>query len=1538
MALLSFLVVFKGIQVFLSSSHCEISTDDLSLHQRKMVSCYYQSRNFFICRSDSFNLIRLLLLFIVFSLITTITLTLLTTNVVTASTIEIDIEIDLESNDSNDLSTIISSSKFLSSNPITVEASPPVNGSCAPFSTSQLSILQDLYESTNGDQWVYPLFAIPWNFNVPYPDPCAVGATWYGISCSGLCQISGINLISNNLHGVLPDSLGQFGPQFTVLTINQNRGLFGTIPESIGNLTSLLSLTLSTNNLYGTFPESLFNCHSLISLNINDNDLTGTLPQTGWINAFPILSTLIINYNEFSGPVPVEWFQMYSLGQLNAPLNAFTGTFPSLISPSSQLYQLDLSMNRLNGTLPYSVGNLKKMKKLILFSNFFTGSLPSSIDKMTSLTSLELDGNAFTGSLPSSLLNLKKLQYFYLFNNHFTGQLPAFGSTNRIQNFNIFNNYFSHTLPANITLSGGMRSFDIHANLFTGTLPSVLMEKNSMMVYLYVHNNAFTGTIASLSKFTSLQQSRFDWNLFTGGLPSGIGEAPRLESTNVSYNILSGTFNGTDLGESQTLSTLDLGQNYFSGTIGDIFSKPIALHRLILQGNFLTGPIDKMLNFSIQRNLSTVDISANDFSGTIPQSFYTQSNLSIFLASTNCLSASISDSICANNRWKMLILDGLHSAEFCRKLIFPDLHKTFDALGSYVLTTPIQGSVPACLFTLPQLTTLHISGNDLHGTIPNVDELTPTLKDLSLSHNQLTGTIPPTLLSYPWKKLDLSFNRLFGTLPSSVNNFTQGTLKLDINRISGSMPSVLVNAPSITVLQGNIFECPEGKKQLPQNDESLDSYDCGSDSVNDSLYTVIGGYFMLVLVIAVTIVTVKDVKFREWNGLNRFLYRCFRYVEVEVFLWWQIYNSKSSSLYFNQPIEHVYEFGAVMKEVRRWCIAIGAVMVFVLLPLYPLLSLKYETYWYSYAWGLSVAYMSGLVPAVVVMIVMILFLCAIYSGSPLWRRQWTNVYNLYHRSGTKMITATPSVNEFERENETQSERDSEKDNEDVRASTHSTVSTVSTMSATTPATIGVGSMKCTLARTYTGWYLAMIIGGLINIAVVLIVNVGYILAVTGGQVSSDVQQVLSIVISLFNGQWNGTIMEAFQGLLMRIMPLDRVRDKTGEVAVVSFMVWMNLFNDILAACIAVLFVSPDCFYYAFFPAPLVSTSFGFTECDGQVYSSTGGGAFCEAQYKTAYHSKYAPAFNYNYQCSSSLLTNFADVIVYRYIMSGLVNPVVAIVFKYLQEEAFARYGQGSKLYMIAVSMVPETWLPLSDSAYERRRASLGLQSGQTGIVSEKDGEKDKKDEDDSKEEKEEGVFEAQFKAKNSIISFISDIAVMLTFGGIFPPLAFIGVFSLCINTLMTQMALGRVVVLSRTQIKLRKSVERINEKCAGVRMLLIRSLVSLSLLLSLFWSFFLFDILGNQVGAIKAIWIIAVMAATPGTIQLITWLTNSTSSAMLLEDEEDAKRKKKLEETERLRGIHARWTESSSQDIELAQIKPATVTNALHSSTIIQNK
>jgi len=85
-----------------------------------------------------------------------------------------------------------------------------------------------------------------------------------------------INLSNNLLGGSLDNiSWGAFSPNLQTLDLSSNL-LYGTIPDSIGQIQNIKSLLLDSNLLYGTLPAGLQELTSIGYLGLMGNNLTGT--------------------------------------------------------------------------------------------------------------------------------------------------------------------------------------------------------------------------------------------------------------------------------------------------------------------------------------------------------------------------------------------------------------------------------------------------------------------------------------------------------------------------------------------------------------------------------------------------------------------------------------------------------------------------------------------------------------------------------------------------------------------------------------------------------------------------------------------------------------------------------------------------------------------------------------------------------------------------------------------------------------------------------------------------------------------------------------------------------------------------------------------------------------------------------------------------------------------------------------------------------------------------------------------------------------
>jgi hypothetical protein len=107
---------------------------------------------------------------------------------------------------------------------------------------------------------------------------------------------AGFSFLQGNL-----DFVSQM-PKIYELWIDDNPDITGSIPTSIGQATSLVSLSASNNDLSGPIPTQLGQLTDMIQMWLYDNQLTGTIPtELGNLIKMKILN---LQKNELQGPMP----------------------------------------------------------------------------------------------------------------------------------------------------------------------------------------------------------------------------------------------------------------------------------------------------------------------------------------------------------------------------------------------------------------------------------------------------------------------------------------------------------------------------------------------------------------------------------------------------------------------------------------------------------------------------------------------------------------------------------------------------------------------------------------------------------------------------------------------------------------------------------------------------------------------------------------------------------------------------------------------------------------------------------------------------------------------------------------------------------------------------------------------------------------------------------------------------------------------------------------------------------------------------------
>ena len=1348
---------------------------------------------------------------------------------------------------------------------------------------------------------------------------------------TALVMLEYIYLQGNKLHGTIPSPISLTSyPIVLALDVSANH-LVGSIPYDLGDLPVLGYCNLSFNHLTSTIPESLgigSNQYFLVDLILNNNQLTGpALPPN--IGNLYFLNYISINDNALNSSLPDSFYTLRYLVAFYSQNNKISGSLSNEFGQLINIILFTISDNYVTGRIPDSINNLHYLTYAYFDGNFLSGTLPSTLFQGQLgdywISQFSIANNRITGKLPSNLFtNGRYLQYVDVSLNQITGELPNAYNVSLLQLIYANSNQLTSSLPdwSNLPL---LYEIDLHSNYITNTLPNYFFTKEYDKTFysLFLQDNVLTGSLPSLSTMIVLQYFRIDKNCFTGSIVDSFELLQLLTILNISNNHFNGYFPTTL--RYTPIQSLDLSNNKFYGNInipnnnGKSFEH---LTQLFLQSNQFTGSLDFLMNCSkhvstenptimpsfspspplvdnqVIHSLSVIDVSDNAFTSTLPYQLFTNSlQLTVFAAVKNCLTGSLSDKLCGNKGMSrdtivVLALDGLHSSLHCQHHIFP---ASSSLITTYLLDSFLSGSIPQCLFTdMPVLQTLHLSGNGIKGSLPsNLTILSPLLSDLSLSHNRLSSSIPIGIQSRQWKNLDLSFNLFCGEIDNqiysmtspSLNNDNNRTLSLSLqmNRLSGKIPSKLGAFSNINILEGNLFNCGFTRNELPRNDPNYESYQCGSNTFNDAAYlwiVVLIGTMGVVIVVGMKggtgNIIVDEQEQEEEESDNQTVSELLISLSTDIAKQWS----------------SMYDLFLTFYLIRSFSCSVAIVCVLVLMPLYSVMSTYYNVYNHTYAYALSFSFDSGLTPTITMFIIFSIFLILMFSkafgkvllstssgipfdkrmmifvikrGTSCWERLIIRIERCFyhlnlHCIWRQVVWLRPSlVNDHNNKDES--------DNSIDKPTTLSSITSSSTSTTTTTDMNNITIDKYTIFIITCSF--------IFNVIVVMTVNMAFIYAMTT-HVTNNIKTIITIIVSLFKLAWNTIFRLIFSCLLSHANSKHyHMNQLTNDIHydgkfMLPFLLFVSLFNNIMVPCLAVAVISSNCFLYAIIPSPSVSTTFSLFDCVYELFFYTQETTACAVYSTLTYETTYQPPFDYNYQCSSTLLTNFAGLFVYRFTIGRIILPLIEILMiKPLQRLCIQRYGTNYWLSHLCTRMLSVIHRPvelINNSNVNSTSNNVDGNDGTTMIVTTWSSSND--------------IIKSKcediFPCRQHIVSFTTDIAIMLSFGFIFPPLFLIGFGSLWVSTKVIEYMIHELLRYVQRRCDCRNDeiliiiIDKVNKACHKCLRLLVTAIQSLSIVLAIFWSLFLFDTLGESRGPLIAMW----MPITLVSISLIITFRN----------------------------------------------------------------
>ncbi|KAG8646245.1 hypothetical protein MANES_10G136732v8 [Manihot esculenta] len=504
-----------------------------------------------------------------------------------------------------------------------------------------------------------------------------------------------------------------------VLDLTLNR-LYGELPASLGNMTSLTHLSLYWNNIQGWIPSSIGKLCNLKFLSLRFNNLTGNIPdfQGESVNCpfeipFPSLQILVLSSNQLVGQLPYWLGSLKNLVVLDLEYNSLQGPIP-VLDNLKKLVVLKLAENELNGTLPDSLQQLSELYELDVSNNHLTGIVSEShFSKLSKLKDLDLSGNFFILNVTSFWVPPFLLESLYISSCLLNSSFPVWLKSQS----NIIYLHFSNVSVSGIVpdwfwvMSANLKDLNasfnqLQGNQLTGEIPISVGEMLSAAVIDLSRNN-LTGSIpSSLGNCSSLEVLDLQKNFLSGKVPGSLSQLNMLQTLHLSSNKLSGEI-PSFFHNWSSLETLDLGDNRLTGNIppwtGSVFPN---LRILSLRSNALSGEIPSEL--SDLSSLQILDLAENELNGTIPSSFV---NLRAMVQ------------IQRINHYLFYGMSFRHYYEESYSANIKNQHQTFNKILSI-------------------LTSLDLSGNNLHGQIPEELMKLAGLAVLNLSGHITTFDAP----------------------------------------------------------------------------------------------------------------------------------------------------------------------------------------------------------------------------------------------------------------------------------------------------------------------------------------------------------------------------------------------------------------------------------------------------------------------------------------------------------------------------------------------------------------------------------------------------------------------------------------------------------------------------------------------------------------------------------------------------------------------------------------------------------------------------
>ncbi|RZC29543.1 Receptor-like protein 6 [Glycine soja] len=604
---------------------------------------------------------------------------------------------------------------------------------------------------------------------------------WHGVTCNE-GRVIALDLSEESISGGLVNSSSLFSLQYLQSLNLAFNNLSSVIPSELYKLNNLSYLNLSNAGFEGQIPDEIFHLRRLVTL-----DLSSSFTSSHRLKLEKPDIAVFQNLTDIT--------ELYLDG---VAISAKGQEWGHALSSSQKLRVLSMSSCNLSGPIDSSLAKLLPLTVLKLSHNNMSSAVPESFVNFSNLVTLELRSCGLNGSFPKDIFQISTLKVLDISDNQdLGGSLPNFPQHGSLHHMNLSYTNFSGKLPGAISNMKQLSTIDLAYCQFNGTLPSSFSEL-SQLVYLDLSSNNFTGPLPSFNLSKNLTYLSLFHNHLSGVLPSSHFEGLKmLVSIDLGFNFFGGSL-PLSLLKLPYLREIKLPFNQFNGSLDEFVIASPVLEMLDLGSNNLHGPIP--LSIFNLRTLGVIQLKSNKFNGTIQLDMIRRlSNLTTFCLSHNNLSVDI------------YTRDGQDLSPFpalrnlmlasCKLRGIPSFLRNQSSLLYVDLAdNEIEGPIPYWIWQIEYLVHLNLSKNFLTKLEGSVWNFSSNLLNVDLSSNQLQGPFPfiPTFVNY----LDYSNNRFNSVIPLDIGNRLPFVIWLSLsnNSFQGGIHKSFCNASSLRLL------------------------------------------------------------------------------------------------------------------------------------------------------------------------------------------------------------------------------------------------------------------------------------------------------------------------------------------------------------------------------------------------------------------------------------------------------------------------------------------------------------------------------------------------------------------------------------------------------------------------------------------------------------------------------------------------------------------------------------------------------------------